>query len=92
MSEAHCLCLRGEATPCLATGREIGVDVGIASLITTSEGEKEPHPGWYRAAQQKLRVLQRRVAPRSRAVVTAAECHIFIDKQVMSVIVTLVGE
>jgi putative transposase len=53
-----------EAAPLPPTGREIGVDVGIASLITTSEGAKEPHPGWYRAAQRKLRVLQRRVARR----------------------------
>jgi putative transposase len=61
-----CFACEVEATPLPATGREIGVDVGIASLITTSEGEKEPHPGWYRAAQRKLRVLQRRVARRKK--------------------------
>jgi putative transposase len=59
-----CFACEVEAAPLSATGREIGVDVGIASLITTSEGEKYAHPGWYRAAQRKLRVLQRRGARR----------------------------
>jgi putative transposase len=57
-----CFACKVEATPLPATGRDIGVDMGIASLITTSEGEKDAHPRWYRAAQRKLRVLQRRVA------------------------------
>lgn len=48
------------------TDREVGVDVGIASLITTSDGEKTAHPGWYRDAQRKLRVTQRRVARRKK--------------------------
>ena len=36
-----------EATPPPKAGQDLGVDVGIASLITVSAGEKEPHPGWY---------------------------------------------
>ena len=52
--------------PLPATGREVGIDVGIASLITTSDGERIAHPGWYRAAQRRLRVLQRRVARRTK--------------------------
>jgi putative transposase len=40
-------------------GRAIGIDVGISALITTSDGKKVPHPHFYRAAQQRLRVLQR---------------------------------
>jgi putative transposase len=61
-----CFACEVEATPLPTTGREVGVDVGIASLITTSDGEKDAHPGWYRAAQRKLRVLQRRVARRKK--------------------------
>lgn len=61
-----CFACEVEATPLPATGCEIGVDVGIASLITTSDGEKEGHPGWYRASQRTLRVLQRRVARRKK--------------------------
>jgi putative transposase len=41
------------------TGRAIGIDVGVASLITTSDGEKVEHPHFYRESQQKLRILQR---------------------------------
>jgi putative transposase len=44
------------------TGAAVGIDVGVASLVTTSDGEKTPHPGWYREGQRKLRVLQRSVA------------------------------
>lgn len=50
--------------PLPPTGREIGIDVGIASLITTSDGEQVAHPNWYRREQRRLRVLQRRVSRR----------------------------
>lgn len=49
-----------------ATGQSVGLDVGIASLITTSDGEKVENPKWYRAEQRRLRVLQRRVARRKK--------------------------
>lgn len=48
------------------TGQAIGVDVGIASLITTSEGEKVEHPHFYRDSQQKLRILQRSLARKQK--------------------------
>jgi putative transposase len=48
------------------TRQEIGIDVGVASLITTSDGEKTANPRWYRVEQRKLRVLQRRVARRKK--------------------------
>jgi putative transposase len=48
------------------TGRTIGVDVGISSLIATSVGELTENPKWYREGQAKLRVLQRRVARREK--------------------------
>lgn len=47
-----------------ATGKEIGIDVGITSLITTSDGNKIENPRWYRNQQRKLRILQRRVSRR----------------------------
>jgi putative transposase len=55
-----------EVQPLPTTGHEVGIDVGIASLITTSDGEKVEHPNWYRAGQRKLRVLGRRVARRKK--------------------------
>jgi putative transposase len=44
----------------------VGVDVGISSLITTSDGEKVDNPKWYRNEQKKLRVAQRRVSRRKK--------------------------
>jgi putative transposase len=49
------------------TGREVGIDVGIHSLVATSDGHREPNPGWYRASQHKLRVAHRRVARRKKS-------------------------
>ena len=57
-----CFACAVEAAPQTLVGRDVGVDVGIASLITTSDGEKQGHPALYRTAQRKLRVLQRRLA------------------------------
>lgn len=55
-----------EAKHLPATGRAIGVDVGINSLITTSDGELVENPKWYRDGQEKLRVLQRAVSRRKK--------------------------
>jgi putative transposase len=52
--------------PLPVTGVDVGIDVGLTSLITTSEGEHVEHPAWYRKAQKRLRVAQRRVARRQK--------------------------
>ncbi len=52
--------------PLPSTGQSIGVDVGVASLITLSDGTKVDNPRWYRASQAKLRIAQRRVARRKK--------------------------
>lgn len=44
----------------------VGVDVGLSSFATLSTGEKIQNPRWFRAAQSKLRRLQRRVARRKK--------------------------
>ena len=59
-------CLVATPTPLPATGKEAGIDMGLASLITTSEGEQVSHPRFYRQAQRELRVCQRRVAWRKK--------------------------
>ena len=48
------------------TGRQVGIDVGVESLLTTSDGEHIDNPRWYRAEEARLRVLQRRVSRRIR--------------------------
>lgn len=59
-------CVVDEPTPLPQTGKDVGIDVGLSALITTSEGEKVAHPRFYRNAQRALRVSQRRVARRKK--------------------------
>jgi putative transposase len=54
-------------TPLPKTGHSIGIDVGISALFTTSEGEKIENPMFYRAAQKKLRVVQRSLARKKKS-------------------------
>lgn len=61
-----------EASALSATGKAVGIDIGIRSLITTSDGEKVENPRWYRDEQKKLRVLQRRVLRRKQGGSTGA--------------------
>ncbi len=44
------------------TGKAVGVDVGVSSLLTDSAGRKVYNPKWYREGEKTLRVLQRSVA------------------------------
>lgn len=56
-----------EEKPALpATDRAVGVDVGIRSLIATSDGELVENPKWYQEGQAKLRTLQRTVTRRKK--------------------------
>jgi putative transposase len=48
------------------TGRAVGIDVGISSLLTTSDGDKIENPLWYREAQADLRRKQRKLARAKR--------------------------
>ena len=52
--------------PLSPTGKTIGIDVGLTSLITTSDGKKIDNPRWYRRAQRLLRVRQRSVARKQK--------------------------
>ena len=59
-------CVVETPAPLRATGKDVGIDVGLSSLICTSEGEKVEQPRLYRKAQRRLRVAQRRVARRKK--------------------------
>lgn len=52
--------------PLPGTGRQAGVDVGIACFATTSDGEHIDNPRWGRAAADKLAVAQQRLARAER--------------------------
>jgi putative transposase len=52
--------------PLPATGRQAGIDVGIASFATTSDGEHIDNPRWSRAAGDGLATAQRRLQSAKR--------------------------
>jgi putative transposase len=52
--------------PLPATDRPVGIDVGIASFATTSDGRHIENPRWGRAAADKLAAAQRRLARAKR--------------------------
>lgn len=49
-------------------GRCVGIDMGLASLAITSDGEKVPLPKHFDAARKRLRHLQRQAARKRRCV------------------------
>jgi len=59
-----CFACEVEPQPLAPTEKEIGIDVGLSSLLTTSDGEHTENPRWYREEQSRLRVLQRCVSRR----------------------------
>jgi putative transposase len=54
-------CSEVEVAALPPTGQEIGIDLGVEYLMTTSAGERVPNPRWARAAQERLASLRERV-------------------------------
>lgn len=54
------------AKPLPATNQSIGVDVGIESFATLSDGTQIENPRFYEKTQKQLRIAQRRVARRTK--------------------------
>jgi putative transposase len=52
--------------PLPVTGRQAGVDVGIVSFATTSDGSHIDNPRWGRAAADKLATAQQRLTRANR--------------------------
>jgi putative transposase len=52
--------------PLPATGRQAGIDVGIASFATTSDGVHVDNPRWSRAAADRVAAAQQRLARAKR--------------------------
>ncbi len=55
-----------EATPLPAGDREIGIDLGLASLIVTSDGEIIANPRFLRAKERKLARAQRALSRKQK--------------------------
>jgi putative transposase len=77
-----CFACEVDEQPLPATGKEIGIDVGLYHLLATSENEVINNPHWYRGEQRQLRIIQRKVARRKlggsnrrKAVRILQSCH-----------------
>jgi putative transposase len=55
-----------KATPLPACDREVGIDLGLNSLVVTSDGVTVANPRFYRAAQRRLRRAQRVLSRRQK--------------------------
>jgi len=74
-------CVVDEVPPLNSTGADVGIDVGLSALITTSDGGKVNHPRFYRTAQRKLRVAGRRVARRTKGGKNRRKAVVMLQRQ-----------
>jgi putative transposase len=70
-----------EPAPLPPTGDEIGLDVGLLRLLTTSNGDPVENPQWYRTEQRRLRVCQRRVARRKKSGANRRKAVLVLQRQ-----------
>jgi putative transposase len=63
-----------EPVPLPPTGRSVGVDLGVARFLTTSDGEVVANPRFLDATRERIADLQRRKARARRARATAGGC------------------
>jgi putative transposase len=52
--------------PLLPTDKKVGIDVGISSLLTTSDGEKIANPKHFNKLYQKLKVVQKLLSRKTK--------------------------
>jgi putative transposase len=64
-----------EATPLPACEREVGIDLGLTSLVVTSDGEAVANPRLYRVAQRRLRRAQRVLSRRRKGSANRAKAR-----------------
>jgi putative transposase len=55
-----------ETSPLPPTGKAVGIDVGLESFATLSDGTQIANPRYYRAAERKLKQAQRRLSRRTK--------------------------
>ena len=61
-----CLSVEYEAEPLPPSAGEVGLDVGLSSFVTLSDGSEIDNPRYYKEAQKELRRAQRKVARRKK--------------------------
>jgi putative transposase len=77
-----------EHAPSSCTHADIGIDVGLKSFLTDSEGNTIPNPRFYRSSQRTLRRKQRTMCRRQKgshrkrkAAKSTAQTHLKINRQ-----------
>jgi len=77
-----------EHAPSICEHPDIGIDVGLKSFLTDSEGNTIPNPRFYRTSQRTLRRKQRAMCRRKKgshrrrkAAKNVAKTHMKIDRQ-----------
>jgi putative transposase len=81
--------VEGAAQPLPRSSQTIGIDLGLTTFATLSDGSEIDNPRLYREAQRRLRVAQRRVARRTnkrshrrrKAVTILARQHTHVQNQ-----------
>lgn len=61
-----CFSIKQETVPLPTNSESVGVDVGLLSFATLSDGTQIPNPRYYREAQGQLRKAQRKLARRKK--------------------------
>jgi putative transposase len=64
-----------EVTPLAACDREIGIDLGLARLAVTSDGEVVPNPRFLRAKERKLARTQRALSRKQKGSANRAKAR-----------------
>jgi putative transposase len=61
-----CFSVENKAESLPVSSEVVGIDVGLSAFATLSNGEEIANPVYYRKAQRKLRIAQRKVARRNK--------------------------
>lgn len=64
-----------------STGALVGIDLGLESFITTSEGKKVAPPHYYRKAEKKLKRLQRQLSRKPKGSKNRERARVKFAKQ-----------
>lgn len=69
-----------EVVPLPATGKEIGIDVGLKAFITTSDGQQIEPPKYFRKSEKKLAKAQRKFCRRKKGSIRRKKARILVAK------------
>ncbi len=75
-----CIACETETEPLPRTGESIGIDVGLESFATLSNGETVANPRLLRRAERQLKTAQRRVSRRKRGSERRKKARVLLAK------------